>query len=409
MKKRVAIVGGGIGGLTALHELSKYPSAVEAHLFEAENRVGGRIRTVQTDGHNIDMGACYFHRYYDGFLHLVDELGYTERIVPYESGRSGFLLDGKTVGLDTKGILGGLFTTRLTLDDVVSLQRLKKGNKTIVEEGNQALKAYAADSSINFMDVVGHFPTLQAGYCQPFSDFTSSLTPTVREKFIRPLLLNTLFTSPEMVNATVGKSLFVDRHILQTFEGGLETLSEGLYERHKESISLESPVLSVVKLPRGYGMMTSDGRGINEYDAVISAVPLSRLPSIFPSFTSPVDYAGIRKILIRGSPKKNIDGFDSIYIGEGDSGIHSISRKGEHLYKVSTKGNDPRIDDFFTSYDVVNDVSWKEAVPLIGHQTSIPSPLTEDKGFYLVGDYALPCMELSVATGYKAARHILKE
>ena len=57
--RRVAIVGGGIAGLTAAFELAKLARAgapVEAVLFESSNRLGGLIETVREGGFTIEGG-----------------------------------------------------------------------------------------------------------------------------------------------------------------------------------------------------------------------------------------------------------------------------------------------------------------------------------------------------------------
>jgi monoamine oxidase len=53
--ERVAIIGGGIAGLTALHYLTQ--AGVDAHLYEARKRLGGRIHTVETQGVTFERGG----------------------------------------------------------------------------------------------------------------------------------------------------------------------------------------------------------------------------------------------------------------------------------------------------------------------------------------------------------------
>ena len=60
MKKnlRIAIIGAGISGLTAAHTLKKagYDNIV---IFEARDRVGGKVRTVKKDGFFYEMGGVF--------------------------------------------------------------------------------------------------------------------------------------------------------------------------------------------------------------------------------------------------------------------------------------------------------------------------------------------------------------
>jgi len=55
MTKRIAIVGAGISGLTAGHELKK--AGFDVTVYEKESRVGGRMSTRVKDGFHFDIGA----------------------------------------------------------------------------------------------------------------------------------------------------------------------------------------------------------------------------------------------------------------------------------------------------------------------------------------------------------------
>ena len=57
--KRVAIIGGGIAGLTAAYELARLArdgAPIEAVLFESSNRLGGLIETVREGGFTAEAG-----------------------------------------------------------------------------------------------------------------------------------------------------------------------------------------------------------------------------------------------------------------------------------------------------------------------------------------------------------------
>ncbi|KAG0275287.1 hypothetical protein BGZ95_008959 [Linnemannia exigua] len=66
-KKHVVIIGAGISGLSAAHELSKHPSSIQVTVLEARNRIGGRLDThrnlVQGEHADIpiDFGASWIH------------------------------------------------------------------------------------------------------------------------------------------------------------------------------------------------------------------------------------------------------------------------------------------------------------------------------------------------------------
>jgi oxygen-dependent protoporphyrinogen oxidase len=75
---RVAVIGGGVAGLVAALECTKVGLAVT--VFEASERLGGSVSTVELDGIRVDTGAdCFARR---GRLdRLVDELGLAGAVI----------------------------------------------------------------------------------------------------------------------------------------------------------------------------------------------------------------------------------------------------------------------------------------------------------------------------------------
>jgi oxygen-dependent protoporphyrinogen oxidase len=90
----VAVVGAGIGGLTAAYRLQQQGRSVT--VFEASDRVGGRMASSHVDGYLVDEGAeTIADRGYPGTWALIRELGVPDgHLVPV---RAGFALwrDGR--------------------------------------------------------------------------------------------------------------------------------------------------------------------------------------------------------------------------------------------------------------------------------------------------------------------------
>ncbi|MEM1143865.1 MAG: FAD-dependent oxidoreductase [Pseudomonadota bacterium] len=72
---KIVIIGAGIGGLLASHELTKRGHEVE--IYEATDRAGGRGRRMQRPGTDdwADVGSQYFIGSYDNILRVIDEVG----------------------------------------------------------------------------------------------------------------------------------------------------------------------------------------------------------------------------------------------------------------------------------------------------------------------------------------------
>ena len=74
-RPKVVVVGAGIAGLTAAYRL--HNEGVDVHLYEARNRVGGRIFTVKVNGRIAELGGQNIG---DGgeavhLIRLINELG----------------------------------------------------------------------------------------------------------------------------------------------------------------------------------------------------------------------------------------------------------------------------------------------------------------------------------------------
>src|SRR6478672_6295201 len=86
---KVAIIGGGITGLTAAYTLEK-ETDFEVTLIESGNALGGKIQTVQDGGFTVEAGPDSIFVGKPAAMELVNELGLQDEIV--EPTASGFHL-----------------------------------------------------------------------------------------------------------------------------------------------------------------------------------------------------------------------------------------------------------------------------------------------------------------------------
>jgi oxygen-dependent protoporphyrinogen oxidase len=83
--KRVAIVGGGVAGLTAAYELSQLARRgvpLQGVLFEASTRLGGIVETVHEGGFVIECGPDAWVTEKPWARELADELGLADEVMP---------------------------------------------------------------------------------------------------------------------------------------------------------------------------------------------------------------------------------------------------------------------------------------------------------------------------------------
>jgi len=103
-EQHVVVIGGGIGGLVAARECAKVGMRVT--LLEAEEQLGGSIRTAELDGIIVDAGAESFATRGGHVRALVDELGLSDAVAPPEGG--GAWLSGIPGAPDAPLPKGGL-------------------------------------------------------------------------------------------------------------------------------------------------------------------------------------------------------------------------------------------------------------------------------------------------------------
>ncbi len=113
MRRRIAIVGAGISGLSSAIKLRAIDPELEIVVYDRDQRAGGKILTERVDGFTIEAGPDAFLASKRGGLSLSGELGLEERMISpvAEKRRSYVLRNGKLVPLPQG--LSGLVPTEL--------------------------------------------------------------------------------------------------------------------------------------------------------------------------------------------------------------------------------------------------------------------------------------------------------
>jgi hypothetical protein len=70
---RIAIIGGGVSGITAAYALMKRGYRVS--LFETATRIGGKVESVQVDGQTIELGAYFAMHDNKSLIRMAKEVG----------------------------------------------------------------------------------------------------------------------------------------------------------------------------------------------------------------------------------------------------------------------------------------------------------------------------------------------
>ena len=89
---RVAVIGGGITGLSAAHRLQQLRPELQVTLLEACDRVGGVLQTVAREGYLVERSADNFLTKTRFATELCDRLGLSDQLLPTDPERRRALL-----------------------------------------------------------------------------------------------------------------------------------------------------------------------------------------------------------------------------------------------------------------------------------------------------------------------------
>ncbi|MDA8370363.1 MAG: protoporphyrinogen oxidase [Nocardiopsaceae bacterium] len=103
-KQRVAVVGGGVAGLTAAYRLTK--GGAEVTVFESAPRLGGKIDVSEVAGVPVDAGAESVLARRPEALDLIFELGLADRIVHPAPGPAAIYSRGRLRAFPHDHVMG---------------------------------------------------------------------------------------------------------------------------------------------------------------------------------------------------------------------------------------------------------------------------------------------------------------
>ncbi|MCZ9304402.1 protoporphyrinogen oxidase [Corynebacterium sp. c9Ua_112] len=104
---RVAVIGGGVAGLSAAWELRRQlgPNA-RILVTEAYDRLGGKLKTVNFANGPVDMGAEAYLGFRQDFTELIESVGLGDQLCTPSGLPSGFYVDGALVDIPRRTLMG---------------------------------------------------------------------------------------------------------------------------------------------------------------------------------------------------------------------------------------------------------------------------------------------------------------
>jgi protoporphyrinogen oxidase len=274
MSCRVAIIGGGPGGLMTAYQLQQRCTVpFEATLYEASGRLGGKVLTPRFASANVtyEAGAAelydYSHVGEDPLRDLVERLGLKTRPM---SGSSILLKDQVLGDLEDVGRIHGEATQHALAEFDLRAKRWMNPEEF-----------YESDWRESNADPKAH---------RTFEEELAEVPDATARRFLRTMVHSDLATEPHQTSASYGLQNYLMNDsaymTLYSIEGGVERLTWELAARVNASVRLSEPVERVERAGgrlHVFSRHSLDARGITkveEYDFVAVALPNYFLPAI---------------------------------------------------------------------------------------------------------------------------------
>ncbi|MCA1292082.1 FAD-dependent oxidoreductase [Paenibacillus sp. alder61] len=257
---KIAIIGGGLAGLTAAAYLSAQPN-IEGTVFERSPQLGGRAFTYEKSGFTLNYGA---HAVYGIDRHTLQHME-EELNLKFQSKQ----VDKRKVVYAKHG--------RLTPAPLDFVNIMKTGVLTPMEKVRFVAEVAAVISHIHQLK---HYRTLGE-----YLDKSNS-APDVKELW-EHLVSSNFFITPEDARKVSGEviaeyyhNLFLSSKPVNYILGSWTTITDQLVhkigENEKWDIAVKEPVETIV-MEKGKFILNTKSREALEFDQVIFAMPVQQV------------------------------------------------------------------------------------------------------------------------------------
>jgi oxygen-dependent protoporphyrinogen oxidase len=265
----IAIVGGGIAGLSAAYELSI--RGIPFRLFEASDRLGGLIRTERMEGFTIEAGADSMLAQKRAALDLCVELGLESHLIATKTPRTAFVLHEERLHpLPSPSMLGipATWTGLLTFDLLPLIARARIALEPLVPRGR-------ADEN----ESIGSFFARRFGPAS-VELLAQPLLGGIHSGDVNALSLHGLMPRLAEAESTGSVLRWVQRAArspspggaFRSLSGGMGELVEAIYARLPAgSVQLNAAVVAIEPIERGW-KLREGGREL-ACSAIILATP----------------------------------------------------------------------------------------------------------------------------------------
>ncbi|AXF57737.1 protoporphyrinogen oxidase [Salicibibacter kimchii] len=294
---KIAIIGGGITGLSALHEIEKQRSEIgkhiEVNLYEKGAELGGKIRTLHREGFTIERGPDSFIIRKPEMLSLVEELGLNDQLVKNHTGQAYIassgefhpIPEGSVMGIPTRVapfLLSSLLTSKGKIRALSDLWLPTKQKEETDESLGLFFRRRFGDELVDRLLE----PLLSGLYAGELNELSLESTfPQFRQMGDkhRSLILASRSMAKKRQQST---GLGQKSGLFRTVKGGLSVIVDELEKAASEgTIHKEKQLQAIIpEKEKGYALHFADGTK-TEADEVILTVPHSTAADVLPSLS----------------------------------------------------------------------------------------------------------------------------
>jgi oxygen-dependent protoporphyrinogen oxidase len=308
--QRAIVIGGGIAGLATAHALLARRPDLDLVLLEADDRLGGNIRTSSEEGFTLEWGVNGFLNNVPETLELVDEIGMTPELLPSNqaAARRFLFRGGRTWEIPPKppaffrsGLLSRRGRLRILREPFA--RRRPAGDETVFDFAARRIGPEAARVLVDAM-VSGVY----AGDSRVLS--LKSTFPRMEEmervygSLVRALVARQ--REARRAGTQPGGGPAGPAGALTSFRNGMESLVTRLGERiGPERIKLGTPVTAVEQGSNGTPYLVRTATGEFSCDHLVVAAPARHAARFLLSLDAPlarelegISYAGLAVVAL---------------------------------------------------------------------------------------------------------------
>ncbi len=382
-RMKLAIIGSGIGGCSAAYFVKELiPDDMNITIFEANDRIGGRLLARKIEPVMIELGGTFFHTINQNILEFVRKFSLeTEKFVLPVIGvwdGSKFIYKSNKSPLVTN--LRLLFRYRLSALRLHYL--LKKSKREILKlyTNNHFEFAYkTCEELLNIPFIVAlKLKTLENVLLE--NGVSSKLIKEILEPGVRYIYHQNIdiggFAGITTIIASDGTPLY-------KLKNGNVQFNNKLIKSADADVKLKYKITKIIKTDQGTYNLTNQKGSSEEFDAVILAAPFEQLKIEFTNITLPeMTYRKYQKVyikLITGllNPQyfglQNITDIPELLLTTADfkgpfDNLETLGKTENGLYIYNLFATNPITDDLvqqmFLERIIEEDYVWEFAHPI---------------------------------------------